>query len=148
MINTNRTLVLFDFDGKKLWSAVTTGVISGSSNLLHYKIPKSQFSTFNLKNTVLSFTISSEIKGGRTLFYFAKPKDLELTKPNIQIKKIDDLTYEVSSDVLAKNVYLSSEQETFFNDNYFDILPNQKVEIKLSKSVQKIEVKSLFDTLN
>jgi beta-mannosidase len=141
-------VVLLDFNGKKLWNAVTTGVIPGSSNLLHFEIPKKEFSTFNLKRAVLSFTISSEIKGGNTLFYFVKPKDLQLTKPTIQIKKIDALTYQVSSDVLAKNVCLSSEQDTFFSDNYFDILPNQTVEIKLSKPIQKLEVKSLFDTLN
>lgn len=140
-------IVLSDFEGKTLWAAAAVGVVPAQSNLVHFEIPKKDFSKFSLKNAVLSFTISSEFKGGKTLFYFAKPKDLQLTKPNIQIKKIDSLTYEISSDVLAKNVYLSSEQETFFSDNYFDILPNQKVEIKLSKPVHKIEVKSLFDTL-
>lgn len=140
-------IVLFDFNGKKLWSDITTGVIMGNSNKVYYEIPKEKFSKFNLNQAVLSFTISSEIKGMKQLYYFVKPKDLQLTKPNIQIRKIDVLTYEVSSDVLAKNVYLSSEQETFFSDNYFDILPNQKIEIKLSKPVQKIEVKSLFDTM-
>ena len=72
---------------------------------------------------------------------------MQLTKPNIQIKKLDATTIEVSSDVLAKNVFLSSVQDTFFSDNYFDVLPNQKVKITLSKPVEKIEVKSLFDTM-
>lgn len=138
---------LIDFNGKVLWDAVTSGVISGNSNKVYYEIPKKKFSKFNLNKAVLSFTISSEIKGIEELHYFVKPKDLQLTTPNIQIKRIDALTYEISSDVLAKNVYLSSEQETFFSDNYFDILPNQKIEIKLSKPVQNIKTKSLFDTL-
>lgn len=140
-------LKLIDFNGEVLWDAVTTGVIPGSSNKVYYEIPKEKLSKFNLNNAVLSFTISSEVKGIQKLHYFVRPKDLQLTKPNIQIKKIDALTYEVSSDVLAKNVYLSSEQETFFSDNYFDVLPNQKVEIKLSKPVQNIKAKSLFDTI-
>ncbi|UPT69480.1 MAG: hypothetical protein M0D53_09805 [Flavobacterium sp. JAD_PAG50586_2] len=140
-------ITLLDFNGKKLWNAFTTAVIMGSSNSVYYEIPKEKFSTFNLNKAVLSFTISSEIQGMQQLHYFVKPKDLQLTKPNIQIKKIDALTYELSSDVLAKNVYLSSEQETFFSDNYFDVLPNQKIEIKLSKPIQSIGVKSLFDTL-
>lgn len=139
--------VLIDFNGRKLWDAVAAGIIPGNSNLVHFEIPKEEFSKFNLNKAVLSFTISSEIKGIQELYYFVKPKELQLTKPNIQINKIDALTYEVSSDVLAKNVYLSSGQETFFSDNYFDVLPNQKVEIKLSKPVRDIVVKSLFDTM-
>jgi beta-mannosidase len=113
----------------------------------YLEISKKGFEPSDSKKAVLSISLSDKNKTVQTLFYFVKPKDLVLPKPNIQIKKIDDLTYEVSSDVLAKNVYLSSDQETFFSDNYFDILPNQTIEIKLSKPVQKIEVKSLFDTL-
>ena len=32
-------------------------------------------------------------------------------------------------------------------DNYFDLLPNEKRIIKLSKAANEIKVKSLFDTL-
>ena len=80
-------------------------------------------------------------------YFFAKPKDLKLQKPNIQIKIINEVTIEISSDVLAKDVFLSSENDTFFEDNYFDLLPNEKRIIKFSKPVQNIKVKSLFDTL-
>ena len=93
---------------------------------------------------------SMHVSGSKTinsLYYFVKPKDLKLTKPTIKINKIDDVTIEVSSDVLAKNVYLSSDESTFFIDNYFDVLPNEKVIVKLSKPVENIEIKSLFDTL-
>jgi len=141
-------IALLDFDGKKLWSSVITGVIMGNSNKVYSEIPKEKFSKFNLNKAVLSFTISSEIKGVQVVHYFVKPKDLQLTKPHIQIRKIDELTYEFSSDVLAKNVYLSAEQETFFSDNYFDLLPNKKTRIELTKPVQDIKIKSLFDTLN
>ena len=54
---------------------------------------------------------------------------------------------EISSDVLAKDVFLSSENEVFFEDNYFDLLPNDKRIIKLSKAAKEIKVKSLFDTI-
>jgi beta-mannosidase len=139
-------LNLIDFKGNKLWNEKVIFIASANSNKMCFAISKKDFESFNLKQAVLSVSFPP-LKQGVTLFYFAKPKDLQLTKPIIQIKKIDALTYEVSSDALAKNVYLSSEQETFFSDNYFDLLPNQKVEIKLSKPVQKIEVKSLFDAL-
>ena len=71
---------------------------------------------------------------------------MQLSRPEIQIKKIDELTIEVTSNVLAKNVYLSAIK-TFFSDNYFDLLPNEKVIIKLSNPVENIEVQSLFDSM-
>jgi beta-mannosidase len=35
----------------------------------------------------------------------------------------------------------------FLGGDYFDVLPNEKVIVKLSKPVKNIVVKSLFDTL-
>ena len=69
-----------------------------------------------------------------------------MTEPEIKIKTIDELTVAISTNVLAKNVFLSSENEVFFEYNYFDLLPNEKRIIKLSKSIKSIKVKSLFDT--
>jgi beta-mannosidase len=140
-------VVLYDFNGKKLWSVKNTGVIPGSSNLVHFEISKSDLDSFDLKKTVLSVSFNAENKSVSSLYYFVKPKDLQLTKPNMQISKIDELTYEIFSDVLAKNVFLSSEEDTFFSDNYFDILPGRKMQIKLSKPVKEIVVKSLFDVM-
>ena len=140
-------VVLQDFNGKKLWSAKNTGVIPGSSNLVHFEIAKGDLESFDLKKTVLAVSFNAQNKAASSLFYFVKPKDLQLTNPNIQITKLDEQTYQIFSDVLAKNVFLSSEEETFFSDNYFDILPGQKVEIKLSKPVKEFRVKSLFEVM-
>lgn len=81
-----------------------------------------------------------------TNYFFAKPKDLKLTKPNIQIKKISAAEIEISTDVLAKDVYLMGD--THFSDNFFDLLPKTSRRIKLSKPLEKIEVMSLWDTMN
>lgn len=78
--------------------------------------------------------------------FFSKPKDLKLTKPNIVIKKISPSEIEISTDVLAKDVYLMGE--THFSDNFFDLLPKTSKKIKLSKSVKKIESMSLWETMN
>lgn len=78
--------------------------------------------------------------------FFAKPKDLKLTQPNIQIKKISATEIEISTDVLAKDVYLMGD--THFSDNFFDLLPKTSKRIKLSKPVKKIESMSLWETMN
>lgn len=81
-----------------------------------------------------------------TNYFFGKPKDLKLTKPNIQIKKISATEIEISTDVLAKDVYLIGD--THFSDNFFDLLPKASRRIKLMKPLEKIGVMSLWDTMN
>lgn len=137
---------LIDFKGTKLWNEKIIFIASENSSKMHFEISKKDFLAFNLKQAVLSVSFPP-LEQIYTRHYFYKPKDLLLTKPSIQIRTIDELTIEISSDVLAKDVFLSSENEMFFEDNYFDLLPNEKRVIKLSKAPKKIKVKSLFDTM-
>jgi beta-mannosidase len=81
-----------------------------------------------------------------SIHFFSKPKDLKLSKPAIKIKKISATEIEVSTDVLAKDVYLMGN--THFSDNFFDLLPKTSKRITLSKPLEKVEVMSLWDTLN
>jgi beta-mannosidase len=140
---------LLDFYGKLVEKDEVVFDITADTRDLFVALPKENYSDNNLKELVLSVScIMQNGKKTNALYYFVKPKDLQLTKPYIQIDKIDELTYEISSDVLAKNVFLSSEEDAFFSDNYFDMLPNQKIKINLSKPVKAIAVKSLFDVMN
>jgi len=138
---------LLDFNGNKLWEVNLVSTCSSNSNKVHFRIPKREFEAFSLSNVVLSAAFISDKKTTSANYFFSKAKDLQLTKPTITINKIDEMTIEVTSEVLAKNVFLSSEQNTFFSDNYFDLLPNQKVMITLSKPTNNIVIKSIFDTL-
>lgn len=79
-------------------------------------------------------------------YFFSKPKDLKLTKPNVKIRKISATEIEISTDVLAKNVYLMGEAH--FSDNFFDLLPETAKRITLSKPLKKIEVMTFWDTMN
>lgn len=77
--------------------------------------------------------------------FFAKPKDLKLTQPTIKIKKISEREIEISTDVLAKDVYLMGE--THFSDNFFDLLPGETKRIKMSKLASEIKILSLWDAM-
>ncbi|MFY1045575.1 beta-mannosidase [Chryseobacterium sp. GP-SGM7] len=79
-------------------------------------------------------------------YFFTKPKDLKLSEPNIQIKKISSTEIEISTDVLAKDVYLIGN--THFSDNFFDLLPKISKKIKLTESLEKVEVISLWNAMN
>jgi beta-mannosidase len=134
-------LELFSFDGKSFWKTSKEITVGENSSTIIYEIPKTEFEKFDLKNSVLHIRFNQVASN----YFFVKPKDLQLQKPNIQIKILNDVMIEISSDVLAKDVFLSSENEVFFEDNYFDLLPNEKRIIKVSKVVKEIKVKSLFD---
>jgi len=137
---------LFDFDGKLLRNTILKKSIGENSSLVQYSLSKKEIEPHDYRKTVLAATFSSNATSSNTNFYFVKPKDLLLTKPTIQIKRLDRVTIEVTSDVLAKNVYLSSSEDCFFSENYFDVLAGEKVIITLSKPILDIKVKSLFDT--
>jgi beta-mannosidase len=142
-------LQLIDFGGKVLWSASSAIKMEENSGKVYFFIDKKEFKDFNTKQTVFSARlILSDLEEKKALFYFEKPKNLEMKKPNVTYKYIDNETIEVSSDVLAKNVFLSSEN-TFFKDNYFDLLPKEikkiKMDIKGKFPNKEINVKSLFE---
>ena len=136
-------LELLSFDGKLLWKTLKEFTVQENASTAFYEILKEDFKSFNLQQTFLKVKFNEF----QSQYFFVKPKDLKLSKPNIQVKTIDELTIEISSDVLAKDVFLSSENQVFFEDNYFDLLPNEKRIIKLSKAAKEIKVKSLFDTM-
>ena len=66
-------------------------------------------------------------KGEKTAvnYYFVSPKDLTLQKPNITYKFIDNAHVELSTNTLAKDVCIQGEGLEF-EDNYIDLLPNEK----------------------
>ncbi|MBT2290359.1 glycoside hydrolase family 2 protein [Paenibacillus albidus] len=60
--------------------------------------------------------------------YFVRAKDMLLSEPVLTVTEVPGsggLSFTVVSDVLARGVYLLSEDEGIFSDNYFDLLPGQ-----------------------
>jgi len=79
----------------------------------------------------------------RGVFYFAKPKDLELQEPAIHIEVLGNERVKLNCSHLAKGVHLTLLDATgHFSDNYFDLLPGEEKEVVL----QRIETSlSVFD---
>lgn len=122
---------IVDFSGKVLWekdSAVT--VPANSSNAFFTQPSSKLLKGMNIKNAVLvtNFKEGDKILSENVL-YFTAPKNLQLPVATVN-KKVSkgEVGYvlEISSDKLAKNVYLRADaSEGFFSDNYFDLLPGQ-----------------------
>lgn len=146
---------LMDFDGNILFVDSLETIVKSNASKVYYSILKEKIEAFkHPRQLVLSVSFGSEKEELSALHYFVKPKDLDLTKPSIKLKYISNNTIEISTDKLAKNVYLSSDKEQVkFDDNYFDLLPHEKKIVKLIGKLNqhtkpKIQVKSLFDTLH
>ncbi|NDP21283.1 MAG: glycoside hydrolase family 2 protein [Paludibacter sp.] len=93
----------------------------------------------------------------QNIFFFAQPKNLDLTKPKI-ISKIEKCNKEwnisLKTNVLAKNIYLNfPDTEGFFSDNYFDLLPGEEYKITFTPNnktakLPPLSLMSLVDSYN
>jgi beta-mannosidase len=76
------------------------------------------------------------------------PKYLDLPKPTVThsiTKAQDGYNITLSTDVLAKNVYLTAGGgDYFFSDNYFDILPGQEVTVHLKTDLSEDELSKVL----
>lgn len=75
-------------------------------------------------------------------------KDLDYLKPTFSLKKINDTTLEIQSDVFARGVFIDYEDsEMILSDNYFDLLPGEAKRITSSKKLPPLssfEIMSVY----
>lgn len=148
---------LIDFKGNVLWSKSTDVKITANSSSIYDVIDIKDFGYFDQRQAALYISLvidKTEITN--TLYFFVKPKELNLIKPAIEIGKrkcSECQCFSISSDVLMKDVFLTIDNKPVrFSDNFFDLLPNQEKIIYLPKNVKirnlekKIKVASLLDT--
>ena len=135
---------LIDFKGKILWKANQLDVINADVSKKIKSISKTELEEFDLSGTVLKVSAEKDTKFEK-LFFFNKPKELKLSKPEIKIRKVSPTEIEISTDVLAKDVYLIGDAH--FSNNFFDLLPGTSKRIILSKPLEKTEVISLWDVM-
>ncbi|MDW9381745.1 beta-mannosidase [Chryseobacterium sp. JV558] len=135
---------LIDFKGKTLWKANQSDVVNADVSKKIRSISKTELAQFNLSEAVLKISSEKDIIFQK-LFFFNKPKDLKLSKPNIKIKKISPTEIEISTDALTKDIYLIGD--THFSDNFFDLLPGTSKRIVLSKPLGNVELMNLWDVM-
>ncbi|MBS1549336.1 MAG: glycoside hydrolase family 2 protein [Bacteroidetes bacterium] len=141
--NGNLIIQLKDWKGSilKTWNAkVEIGNFSAQSIL---QLSKTECKEWDGKNTYLSLEWMGK-ESVKAFYFFKAPKDLALVQPNIKVKQLNKKKIEVSTDFMAKNVYLKN---IFGNlsDNYFDLEAGEKKIITSDSEIEITEVKSLFD---
>ena len=120
-LNGKLQLKIIDFYGNEIWSdAKEIEVLENSSQEFHHF----SLEKIDTKSTVLITKFNNKT----SYFYFAKPKELNLPKSEIQqkiVKSDKGFSITIKSNVLLKDVFLFTKEKGHFSDNFFDVLPKQ-----------------------
>ena len=148
-IKNSLKLKLMDFDGKVIYEKTFAAESPENSSKILFSLPLKNLN-FDKAFCVLKITFGET----EYLHYFVKPKDLKLGKSEIEtkIEKVDEgFLIKLSSKTLQKNVFLMADEKGNFEDNFFDLLPNEPKAIFFStesKTAPKITFKSLNQFLS
>ncbi|WP_408008015.1 glycosyl hydrolase 2 galactose-binding domain-containing protein [Pseudalkalibacillus sp. A8] len=150
---------LLDFEGNVLKEKSSKVDVKPNSGKVVLRLSTEELlEGFDRTRTVLEALI---VQDGNVIdrkeHYFVSVKDLELSSPEIIVTESDDGVFYVDTNVLAKQVWLSSETEGIFSDNYFDLIPGQKKKVQfysrdgsdgfVAGSPGKITVRSMADII-
>ena len=153
------TLKVMDMEGNIIYSKAETTKTPVNSSKLIFKSDIKKISGNASFNDIIIYTeFQTSNKTYTNIAYTAEQKFMNYRPANIKwkIKKIND-GYELllTSEVFARGVFLSLPGiDSFFEDNYFDLLPHSPKVIKLRSSKtlneidQQIKVTSLVDSYN
>ncbi|MDF1548095.1 MAG: glycoside hydrolase family 2 TIM barrel-domain containing protein [Bacteroidales bacterium] len=151
-------LELLDFEGNSVLGQTSDIEVIANSSKIYTSLPKKLLDLkMTNKNYVLLVSLyDSDKLLTSNVLYFDEIKDLALPKAKIEhkiTKTETGFTIELSTDKLAKNVYLMADAEDgFFSDNYFDLLPERPVKISYttkntSADLEKVlKITSLVDS--
>ncbi|WP_342481128.1 glycoside hydrolase family 2 protein [Paenibacillus sp. FSL L8-0340] len=121
-------LRLYDFSGSLLREWTQPVQLEADSAAVIFAVPTAELLQGNDPKQVV--LVASLLADGSLLerkeHYFAAAKDSKLNRPVLTVSEIPgSLDFTVSSDVLARGVYLTAEEEGIFSDNFFDLLPGE-----------------------
>ncbi|HDR52237.1 MAG TPA: glycoside hydrolase family 2 protein, partial [Mariniphaga anaerophila] len=149
-VNAQLILKMMDFDGRVIWERASLAEIPANSSRDYFNENKNEF--LYRKDTRDLLFSTELIENGKTIsrniFFFRPFKELNVPAPQVEytIAKTDSgFDIELKTDKLAKNVYLQIEdEEGFFSDNYFDMLPGERVTVHLEADISEEKLKEVL----
>ena len=129
-------LELMDFDGTVLKTEDIPFAVQNSSVRVLSRSVTEVLSGRDPRRSVLRLRLmqGEEVLAANNML-FTLPKNIDLPEVQIGMQAVregSDWLLTLQSDSLAKDVYLSTEKEGRFSDNFFDLLPGETVEVRLS----------------
>ena len=151
-INAEMKLKLKNFEGKVIWENASLIKLPANSSNVYFDVNKNEFENTYRKQLDQIVLIAELVKEGEVLsknsFYFKPFKELKIEKPTVEYfitKTGSGFDFELKTDKLAKNVYLQiGDEKGFFSDNYFDVFPNEKVNISLKTDITEEKLKEVL----
>ncbi|MCK3685375.1 glycoside hydrolase family 2 protein [Maribellus sp. YY47] len=143
---------LVDFDGKVIWEEASLLDIPANSSDDYFDVNRNEWRFKYRKELNEAVFVAEIVENGQVLsqnkYYFEAFKNLKIKKPTVEynIQKSDngfDIT--LSTDRLAKNIYLQiDDEEGYFSDNYFDLLPNEKLSVNLKTAISEEKLNEIL----
>jgi len=151
-------LSIVDFDGKVIWEEASLVELPANSCDNYYDVNRNEL-RFKYRRQIKNMVFVAELLENnkvlsKNYYYFLPYKNLSIPKPEVgcEIKKTESgFDIVLTTDKLAKNVYLQiGDEKGFFSDNYFDMLPNEKVTVNLKTAISEEKLKEVLTirTLN
>ncbi len=150
---------VIDFDGKVLSELAESLRLEPNVSKKYTQLDlKATVGSASEKRTFLLLTLSNaNHELARNVYYLTPSKELELQRPEISFNVRDlgaQCLLELDSPTLARNVFLEpmDDSDAKFSDNYFDLLPKEKVTVTVTNlkkngcSKANWRVRSLVDT--
>jgi len=154
---------LYDFAGVLIKQETTQVVLAGNSAAIVSSINEQEWLTGCEANSVVLY--AELIQDGKLIdskeYYFVKAKEQKLASAVIRISEVEGsngTSFALETDVLAKQVWITAEQEGMFTDNFFDLIPGvaKIVDFRLRESGEavskpaaagKVQARSMIDFL-
>lgn len=133
---------IIDFYGRVLWHYHDSSFFYSNSSTILVSTNLKNIPFLNRNNMLIKVTFENSTIKKEDLYYFVKPKDLKLLQPIINIEYLPNNQVKITSNTLVKNLYLEAD-DVFFEDNFFDILPNESKIIQASKEIKNLKWKCL-----
>ena len=144
-IQAELRMQMIDFDGQVIWEEAHLVDIPANSSDDYFDVNKNEWRykyRRNLKNAVFTTEL---VENGKVLsknnYYFLPFKKLKVKAPQVEyaITKADNgFDIVLKTDKLAKNLFMEiGDEEGFFSDNNFDLMPNEKVSINLKTDISE-----------
>lgn len=143
-ITDTLSIKIIDFNGNKLWSTKKYSTANANTSIKAYEFSLDELS-IDPEKVVMIVTFQDRSSN----FYFAKPKELQLSKVQIDRKiqkSKEGFSIELTSPTLQKDVFLSANVKGHFSDNFFDLLPGETKKIIFetkADTIENLEIMSL-----
>jgi beta-mannosidase len=143
---------IIDFDGRIKWQNQNEINIEKTASSIYEKI---KIKGISKKDHLMAASLKhGDSIIAQNLFYFLPTKLLDLHSINISkdiVPTSSGFQINLLSNKLAKNVFLFIDEDGFFSDNYFDLLPGEEKSIVFKTQNQvidfskKLKIKTLND---